>query len=94
MFFPLKVSVIVALQLGNVFGVALNPYDTLAGLTRDEVEEYARSISVVGGQPVPPAIKDTSMKLVNDAAHPWKPLTSGQQRGKDSSIRVKFTKLR
>ncbi|KZV84338.1 Cloroperoxidase [Exidia glandulosa HHB12029] len=72
---------ILALQLANVLAVALNPYDSLAGLTRDEVDAFARTVKVVGGQPAPAPIKDTSMKLVNDAAHPWMPLTADQQRG-------------
>ncbi|KZV89111.1 Cloroperoxidase [Exidia glandulosa HHB12029] len=81
MFLLSHIYIVLALQLGGVFGVALRPYESLAGLTREEVDAFARSVKVVGGQPVPPAIKDTSSKLVNDKAHPWFPLAPGQQRG-------------
>ncbi|KZV94945.1 Cloroperoxidase [Exidia glandulosa HHB12029] len=83
MFLSLKFSVLAfALQLAGVLAVpALQPYDSLAGLTRDEVDAFARSVKVVGGQPIPKPIKDTSLKLVNDKKHPWKPLRAGDQRG-------------
>ncbi|EJD35888.1 heme-thiolate peroxidase [Auricularia subglabra TFB-10046 SS5] len=67
----------------SVLGLTLKPYESLAGLSHDEVEAFARSVKVpiVGGQPVPPPIKDTRSKLVNDRKHPWKPLKKGDQRG-------------
>ncbi|EJD53342.1 heme-thiolate peroxidase [Auricularia subglabra TFB-10046 SS5] len=57
------------------------PHESLAGLSHEEVEEFARSVNVIGAQPVPPPLTDTSAKLVNDRAHPWLPLLPGQQRG-------------
>ncbi|KZW03092.1 Cloroperoxidase [Exidia glandulosa HHB12029] len=81
MFLLSHIYIVLALQLGSVLGVALRPYDSLAGLTRQEVDAFARSVKVVGGQPAPPVIADTSSKLVNDKEHPWLPLAPGQQRG-------------
>ncbi|KZV87671.1 aromatic peroxygenase precursor [Exidia glandulosa HHB12029] len=78
----LSVKLSVLLQLVGVLAFpALQPYDSLAGLTRDEVDAFARSVKVVGGQPIPPPITDTSLKLVVDKDHQWKPLRAGDQRG-------------
>ncbi|KZV98543.1 aromatic peroxygenase precursor [Exidia glandulosa HHB12029] len=78
----LSAKLSVLLQLVGALAVpALQPYDSLAGLTRDEVDAFARSVKVVGGQPIPPPIKDTSLKLVVDKDHQWKPLRAGDQRG-------------
>ncbi|KZV89950.1 Cloroperoxidase, partial [Exidia glandulosa HHB12029] len=80
-FIALQVYAALSIQLGGVLAVALKPYDSLAGLSRDEVDAFANGVKVVGAQPVPPPIKDTSLKLVNDALHPWRPLSPGDQRG-------------
>lgn len=82
MVLSLQLAVVLALQLGNVFAATVQPYESLAGLSREEIEVFARGVKVVGAQPPPPPIKDTSLKLVNDKDHPWQPLRDGDQRGK------------
>ncbi|KAE9393591.1 hypothetical protein BT96DRAFT_967157 [Gymnopus androsaceus JB14] len=52
---------------------AFPEYRSLAGLSAAE--------STPGAQPPPPAINDTSSKLVFDEAHPWEPLRPGDIRG-------------
>ncbi|EJD46377.1 heme-thiolate peroxidase [Auricularia subglabra TFB-10046 SS5] len=61
----------------------IKPYQSLAGLSHAEIEAFVRSVNVpiVGAEPVPPPIEDTSSKLVNDAEHPYMPLKDGDQRG-------------
>ncbi|KZV94047.1 Cloroperoxidase [Exidia glandulosa HHB12029] len=81
MFISLQLAVVLALQLGNVFSYAIREFDSLAGLSNDEIEKFARSVKVVGAQPPPAPISDTSAKLVHDIFHPFIPLFPGQQRG-------------
>ncbi|KAF8139008.1 aromatic peroxygenase precursor, partial [Boletus edulis] len=58
-------------------------YRSLAGLSQEEVRAVTRQFggNMPGPQPLPPPISDTSGKLVNDAAHPFKPLRPGDIRG-------------
>lgn len=51
---------------------AFPAYGSLAGLSREELETIIPSLTFQppDSPPGPPA--DTSAKLVNDAAHPWK----------------------
>ncbi|KAE9399087.1 Cloroperoxidase [Gymnopus androsaceus JB14] len=61
---------------------AFPEYRSLAGLSAAEVRAVARTFqSTPGAQPPPPAINDTSSKLVFDDAHPWEPLRPGDIRG-------------
>ncbi|KAE9399086.1 heme-thiolate peroxidase [Gymnopus androsaceus JB14] len=61
---------------------AFPEYRSLAGLSAAEVRAVARTFtSTPGAQPLPPAINDTSSKLVYDDAHPWEPLRPGDIRG-------------
>lgn len=58
------------LTLGNAFP----SYQSLAGLSNDEVDLFIREHgerSLSGAHPPPPPQKDNSSKLVNDAQHPF-----------------------
>ncbi|EJD42721.1 heme-thiolate peroxidase [Auricularia subglabra TFB-10046 SS5] len=81
MILSLRIATLLALQLAAANALAVQPYESLAGLSDDEVAEFSRSVKVVGAQPIPPPIKNTRSKLVNDREHPWKPLRAGDQRG-------------
>ncbi|KAH7100961.1 heme-thiolate peroxidase [Auriculariales sp. MPI-PUGE-AT-0066] len=62
--------------------MSIHPYDSLAGRSDAEVAAFARSYpGAKGAVPVPPPIKDTHSKLVNDAKHPYKSLKRGDARG-------------
>ena len=52
---------------------AFPAYQSLAGWSREEVDLFIREHgkSLVGAKPSPPALKDTSSKLVHDAKHPY-----------------------
>ncbi|KAE9396118.1 Cloroperoxidase [Gymnopus androsaceus JB14] len=61
---------------------AFPEYRSLAGLSAAEVRAVARTFqSTPGAQPPPPAINDTSSKLVFDDAHPYEPARPGDIRG-------------
>lgn len=49
-------------------------YESLAGLSNEEIDLYIRESDskFPGAQPPPGPLTDTSSKLVNDAAHPFK----------------------
>lgn len=79
----LQLAVVLAIQFGNVLSGGLVPLTPLSGVSKSDVAAYLKGVPVVGGQPLPTPMADTSSKLVNDAAHPWQPLLPGQQRGKD-----------
>ncbi|KAF5327642.1 hypothetical protein D9619_004132 [Psilocybe cf. subviscida] len=50
---------------------AFPSYGSLAGLTQRELDEIIPTLTARTLQPPPGQNKDTSVKLVNDAAHPW-----------------------
>ncbi|KAF5327643.1 hypothetical protein D9619_004133 [Psilocybe cf. subviscida] len=50
---------------------AFPSYGSLAGLTERELDEVIPTLTARNLQPPPGQIKDTSIKLVNDPAHPW-----------------------
>ncbi|KAE9399088.1 hypothetical protein BT96DRAFT_976037 [Gymnopus androsaceus JB14] len=78
-FFPLKQ---LHYSLFALSASAFPEYRSLAGLSAAEVRAVARTFtSTPGAQPPPPAINDTSSKLVFDDAHPWEPLRPGDIRG-------------
>jgi len=60
---------------------AFPQYGSLAGLSERELDEILPRLEHVGAQPPPGPINDTSSKLVNDKAHPWKPLRPEDIRG-------------
>ncbi|KAF8437187.1 Chloroperoxidase [Boletus edulis BED1] len=56
-------------------------YCPLSGLSSEDIQVVMQTSTWLGPQPLPPPIKDTSAKLVDDAAHPFKPLRPGDIRG-------------
>ncbi|KAH7102106.1 heme-thiolate peroxidase [Auriculariales sp. MPI-PUGE-AT-0066] len=70
-------------------GVLNHPaYAPVAGMTKEQLEIYQRSIRIVGSQPPPPLPTDTSYKLVYDEAHPFvKPMPT-DQRGPCPALNV------
>ncbi|KAF9522859.1 heme-thiolate peroxidase [Crepidotus variabilis] len=61
--------------------LAFPSYASLAGLSSRELEEIVPTLQFKPPPTPPGPINDTSTKLVNDAAHPWKPLRPGDIRG-------------
>lgn len=57
--------------------LALPQYESLAGLSERELEDILPRLNIVKPQPPPGPLSDTSAKLVNDKAHPWRPLIPG-----------------
>lgn len=56
-------------------------YGSLAGLPDDVLDRIIPTLQVRDSPPPPGPLNDTSAKLVNDKAHPWKPLRQGDIRG-------------
>ena len=58
-------------------------YRSLAGLSDSELELFMRGFHgrTPGASPAPGPLADDRPKLVNDAAHPWKPLRPDDIRG-------------
>jgi len=56
-------------------------YASLAGMSEEDLAVYERGIKIVGAQPLPPPIKDTSFKLVYDKKHPFRKAGKNDQRG-------------
>ena len=74
-------------------------YQSLAGLSDREIEMFIRESKdpLVGSQPLPPPQKDTSSKLVNDAAHPYKAPGPNDIRGpsdREFTDNLKITRVR
>ncbi|CAA7270619.1 unnamed protein product [Cyclocybe aegerita] len=60
---------------------AFPSYASLAGLSNRELESILPTLEYRKPALPPGPLKDTSAKLVNDKAHPWKPLRRGDIRG-------------
>lgn len=60
---------------------AFPAYGSLAGLTRDQLDAIVPTLTYQTPENPPGPLQDTSAKLVNDAAHPWKPQAPGDIRG-------------
>ena len=71
----------VLFSVGIAAAFAHPKYASLARLSNAQLIAYERSIDVVGAQPLPPPITDTSFKLVYDDAHPYQAAGDGDQRG-------------
>ncbi len=54
---------------------------SLAGLTREQLDQIVPALTFVPPPPPPGPLNDTSAKLVNDPAHPWMPLQPNDIRG-------------
>ncbi|KAJ3515821.1 heme-thiolate peroxidase [Agrocybe chaxingu] len=61
--------------------IAFASHGSLAGLSERELEAIVPTFEVREPVPPPGPLEDTSAKLVNDKAHPWKPLRRGDMRG-------------
>ncbi|KIJ33615.1 hypothetical protein M422DRAFT_264382 [Sphaerobolus stellatus SS14] len=62
------------------FVIAFPQYQPLGGLSERELEDILPRLNVVTPPPPPGPPSDTSVKLVNDAAHPFMPLSDGDMR--------------
>lgn len=82
MFFSLQA--IALLLLHSTWANAFPSYQSLAGLSNEEVEHFireSRDAAVVGAEPPPGPLNDTSSKLVNDADHPYETPGPNDLRG-------------
>ncbi|PPQ96205.1 hypothetical protein CVT26_005610 [Gymnopilus dilepis] len=79
MFASLAVYALLALKICAVG--AFPAYESLAGLSREELDAVVSSTKWVPPPPPPGPLTDQSSKLVHDAAHPYQPLQPGDQRG-------------
>ncbi|KDR86159.1 hypothetical protein GALMADRAFT_52924 [Galerina marginata CBS 339.88] len=76
-----SLSVYTLLALSVCAANAFPQYQSLAGLTRDELDAVVPTLQYSPPQPPPGPLADDSTKLVNDAAHPHMPLKPGDIRG-------------
>ncbi|KZP09521.1 heme-thiolate peroxidase [Athelia psychrophila] len=62
---------------------AFPSYGSLAGLSDREIAEFARTadVALTGAQPAPGPLKDDGVKLIADAAHPYKAAGPNDIRG-------------
>ncbi|KZP12356.1 Cloroperoxidase [Athelia psychrophila] len=60
---------------------AFPAYGSLAGLSEREITEFARTSNITGAQPAPGPLADTGVKLIADAAHPYKAAGPNDIRG-------------
>ncbi|KIJ48837.1 hypothetical protein M422DRAFT_247194 [Sphaerobolus stellatus SS14] len=77
-----KFSTLLVFSTIAIQAIAFPQYRPLGGLSERELEDILPRLNVVTPVPAPPGPpKDTSVKLVNDAAHPFIPLKNGDIRG-------------
>ncbi|KIJ43591.1 hypothetical protein M422DRAFT_253173 [Sphaerobolus stellatus SS14] len=70
-----KFSTLFAFSALAIQAIVLPQYRSLAGLSERELEDILSRLNIVTPPPPPPGPpNDTSVKLVNDAAHPFMPL--------------------
>jgi hypothetical protein len=62
--------VVILLSLSR-WATALPAWSSLAGLSVQEIDAFARTVTVAGAHPPPGPDPNTSSHLVNDAAHPY-----------------------
>src|SRR6266511_3981551 len=79
----MKYIALLPLSLPTLFsvGVALPSYSSLAGLSRHQLDAVISTLHFQEPESPPGPLSDTSTKLVNDDAHPWKPLRPFDIRG-------------
>jgi len=75
-----KFSALLSLLLASTT-TAFPQYGSLAGLSERELDEIMPTLKRSFPPSPPGPLNDTSAKLVNDRAHPWKPLRPGDNRG-------------
>jgi len=73
-FLSLLLAVSVIANVINVKREPPQPWESLAGRSQEEIEDFIKrnGNKIVGAQPLPIPMKDTRMKLVHDAKHPYK----------------------
>ncbi|KIJ33933.1 hypothetical protein M422DRAFT_182714, partial [Sphaerobolus stellatus SS14] len=76
-----KLSALLSFSTLAIQAIAFPQYQPLAGLSERELEDILPRLNVVTPPPPPGPPSDTSVKLVNDAAHPFMPLRYGDMRG-------------
>ncbi|KDR68079.1 hypothetical protein GALMADRAFT_146570 [Galerina marginata CBS 339.88] len=79
MFSSLAVYTLLALSICTA--TAFPQYESLAGLSREELDSVVPTLQYRPPQPPPGPLADDSTKLINDAAHPHLPLKAGDIRG-------------
>ncbi|KAF9445689.1 aromatic peroxygenase precursor [Macrolepiota fuliginosa MF-IS2] len=60
---------------------AFPAYGSLAGIPREELDQIIPTLQHKEPAPPPGPLKYNGTKLINDAAHPWKPARPGDIRG-------------
>jgi len=60
---------------------AFPAWASLAGLSDNEIDYFARTVTVIGAKPPPGPNPNTLSTLVNDAAHPYRPPRRNDIRG-------------
>ncbi|KDR71465.1 hypothetical protein GALMADRAFT_74948 [Galerina marginata CBS 339.88] len=75
------IALISLVFLASSSALAFPSYRSLAGLSREELNTIVPTLSFHAPKPPPGPLNDTSAKLVNDHAHPWRPLAPGDIRG-------------
>ncbi|KDR72025.1 hypothetical protein GALMADRAFT_143372 [Galerina marginata CBS 339.88] len=72
-------SVLIALFANAA--TAFPAYGSLAGLTKEQLDEVLPTLEIRELTSPPGPLNDTSAKLVNDKAHPWMPVAPADIRG-------------
>jgi len=73
---------LLAVVLVDVFALSSFPaYGSLVGLSGAELDQVILSLDYQAPINPPGPLNDTSAKLVNNAAHPWRPLRKNDIRG-------------
>ena len=72
---------VLVLALATNTVLSFPSYGSLAGLTNEELDRIVPTLLARNSKPPPGPLNDTSAKLVNDKAHPWKPPRRGDIRG-------------
>ncbi|KIJ52027.1 hypothetical protein M422DRAFT_243612 [Sphaerobolus stellatus SS14] len=74
-------STLLAFSLLAIQAIAFPQYQPLAGLSERELDNILPRLNAVTPPPPPGPPSDTSVKLVNDAAHPYRSPGKGDMRG-------------
>lgn len=76
-----QLSILLPLVVLAIQAVAIPQYQPLAGLSERQLADILPEFTPVKTPPPPAPINDTSVKLVNDKAHPYIPPRNGDIRG-------------
>ena len=75
-----RLLVLVVLVFASI-AASFPSYGSLAGLSESELEVIIPTLQIRDVEPPPGPLKFNGTKLVNDEAHPYKPLRPGDIRG-------------